>query len=1040
MTETVVGGEEELSNRLKDSYPYRGDGTGRSEPVTIRGIKIRSDSDVSDTSSTGSKDGNSSKRKSFFSQPHGTLEYRVMARDTLDSIALSFDSSPSQLMRLNHLASRMIFPGQVLYVPDPDAEVPLSPVLASPPSSAPSDAEPLKKADVPTISMKPRDVPTVSQGPPSSSSKKGRTGSGRSFSLRRSFTRDHADDRSKSNRPPLQKAKSMPQPGCAVRQKSVEWDSEDSRQYLKIDVKYITDGEGVVSGTMLVTPNAIMFDPNVSDPLVKDRGAGPYGVMTNMDMVFGAAMYHDISAMSLKTQSSAENQEKPCCPVYVPDKGGIRIKRSIPEVTNNSEEDIKNGLILAQDIRKRLTGCSDDPPEKGKDNNSKDATQESPAQSEPGCREADGDQSKRTEGGDVSDGALLENVTKLKTGDSQNGEEVKEAEGVVDAKVEGAEQSQSDSQKEQSAEEEEEEKVNCPTSLGYERLQSPTEGDQGTKRFSEHVVDDDEVSSKAAKRMEDGSEEESGDNGEEGAAKDDVDGRRMKRVESGDSEKSLEPVEKEMEERLQEIERLLNSSDDRMDDACQEEEHTTSSPNDGTSTDSKTAEGDRTKAVGECPGECVVPDNSKDDKDQTETAESKQAFVDFSSGIFVSDCRKCSLVPDLKECIHVKATNEQTLKEIQEEGQLIRQMSGESKSPEDGSPEGSEGSAKVNGESNNNALRTTDATDGVIGEKPPAFPVNKPPTRQLEYNRTNFREFLPKKAQSYEDPPLYLCLRTKKPMQKTFSAIQDHRRKNKVPEYWFAIPKVKADNLYAFFLQWSPDLYGKEVSPSEVGFVVVQDSQEEEELELIEDFFKEPIHKDWEIITREEASKRRMTILECEMNLPLPELVGESSLLCNDYVRKLAKNLPPRTEGYSWVLVFNTSIHGYSLHSLYRNMAGWESPLLIILRDSEGHLFGALTSCSLRVSDHYYGTGESFLFRFRDEELEMYKWTGENNFFMKGDMDCVCIGGGEGDFGLWLDGDLYHGRSHPCKTFANEVLSSKEDFIIADMEAWGFTT
>lgn len=98
---------------------------------------------------------------------------------------------------------------------------------------------PLALKDVPTVAMKPRDVPTVSQAPPP---KKGRTGTGRSFSLRRSFTRDHSDQKSKS-RPPLQKAQSLPQPGHAVRQKSVEWDSEDSRQYLKLDVKYITDGE-----------------------------------------------------------------------------------------------------------------------------------------------------------------------------------------------------------------------------------------------------------------------------------------------------------------------------------------------------------------------------------------------------------------------------------------------------------------------------------------------------------------------------------------------------------------------------------------------------------------------------------------------------------------------------------------------------------------------------------------------------------------------------------------------------------------------------
>ena len=43
-----------------------------------------------------------------------------------------------------------------------------------------------------------------------------------------------------------------------------------------------------------------------------------------------------------------------------------------------------------------------------------------------------------------------------------------------------------------------------------------------------------------------------------------------------------------------------------------------------------------------------------------------------------------------------------------------------------------------------------------------------------------------------------------------------------------------------------------------------------------------------------------------------------------------------------------------------------------------------------------------------------------------------------GLFGLWLDGDLNHGRSHSCKTFDNETLSSKEDFICRGLEAWSF--
>ena len=55
----------------------------------------------------------------------------------------------------------------------------------------------------------------------------------------------------------------------------------------------------------------------------------------------------------------------------------------------------------------------------------------------------------------------------------------------------------------------------------------------------------------------------------------------------------------------------------------------------------------------------------------------------------------------------------------------------------------------------------------------------------------------------------------------------------------------RADNLYDFFLQWTPDIYGKDIDASDVGFVVVD--QEDTSLEVVEDFFDEPITKDWEV-------------------------------------------------------------------------------------------------------------------------------------------------------------------------------------------------
>lgn len=63
--------------------------------------------------------------------------------------------------------------------------------------------------------------------------------------------------------------------------------------------------QGVVYGVLIVTPNAFMFDPNVSDPLVIERGPESYGVIAPMDYVVNAAIYHDIAHMRV---ANAENK------------------------------------------------------------------------------------------------------------------------------------------------------------------------------------------------------------------------------------------------------------------------------------------------------------------------------------------------------------------------------------------------------------------------------------------------------------------------------------------------------------------------------------------------------------------------------------------------------------------------------------------------------------------------------------------------------------------------------------------------------------
>ncbi|XP_045716979.1 oxidation resistance protein 1 isoform X4 [Phyllostomus hastatus] len=289
----------------------------------------------------------------------------------------------------------------------------------------------------------------------------------------------------------------------------------------------------------------------------------------------------------------------------------------------------------------------------------------------------------------------------------------------------------------------------------------------------------------------------------------------------------------------------------------------------------------------------------------------------------------------------------------------------------------------------------------------------------------------------------FLCLRVGKPMRKTFvsqasATMQQYAQRDKKHEYWFAVPQERTDHLYAFFIQWSPEIYAEDAGEytREPGFIVVKKI---EESETNEDSTNEAAAREWEITTREDINSKQVAPLKADLESESfrPNLSDPSELLLPDQIEKLTKHLPPRTIGYPWTLIYGTGKHGTSLKTLYRTMTGLDTPVLMVIKDSDGQVFGALASEPFKVSDGFYGTGETFVFTFCPE-FEVFKWTGDNMFFIKGDMDSLAFGGGGGEFALWLDGDLYHGRSHSCKTFGNHTLSKKEDFFIQDIEIWAF--
>ncbi|XP_078481137.1 oxidation resistance protein 1 [Ciona intestinalis] len=323
---------------------------------------------------------------------------------------------------------------------------------------------------------------------------------------------------------------------------------------------------------------------------------------------------------------------------------------------------------------------------------------------------------------------------------------------------------------------------------------------------------------------------------------------------------------------------------------------------------------------------------------------------------------------------------------------------------------------------------------------------------------------------------MYLCVRSNTPMMKTFSINSDlekgntsmtssSRSNDESKEIWFQTHRERSDQLLAFFMQWNPDPYTLDFAEQN-GFVVMDPLTEFEindkpkcdvidsdtrgrsstntSLEFIEDFFAESrIEKEWEIVSVEEA-RRRSTLGAIELadddTSLMPDLLDSSNLLNDDTLLELCRHIPARTIGCAWKLLYSTFEHGMSLRTLYRKVTNKyheDTPVVIVVQDSNGHVFGAFCSNEPHVSEHFYGTGETFLFTL-EPNIEIFTWSGENNFFVKGNPDSLSIGGGDGSSGLWLDSDLCHGSSHTCLTFQNNPLASTEDFFIQNVEVWGF--
>uniref|UniRef100_A0A9J8CUT8 Oxidation resistance protein 1 n=1 Tax=Cyprinus carpio carpio TaxID=630221 RepID=A0A9J8CUT8_CYPCA len=750
-------------------------------------------------------------RRMSFQRPKGTIEYSVESRDTLNSIALKFDTTPNELVQLNKLFSRNVVPGQVLYVPDPEYVS----SAGSSPSFSPSS--PLS----PTSSE--ADLEKDSNGPP----------------------------RSDAPAPPVISAL---RPSRVVSSTSEEEEAL-TEKFLKINCKYITDGKGVVSGVLLVTPNNIMFDPHRTDPLVLERGCEEYGIMCPLDEVQSAAVYREI------TDSKIRDSIPPC---------------------------ISHSLCLChRDFEAVFSGSS-----------------------------------------------------------HQTDQRLRE---------------------------------------GYDSTSTAPRSTEGS--ISEDVF----------------------------------------------TESELSPIREERQstEELQQEDRSSGASSQSVQTLLQEPQ---------TDEGSHTEEEEKKPEEGEQASETAQPKQPSQNQPSTPTSRDHQQ---------PPHCQTEGVAPSSGSQSSAPGAGEATGQESSPNGAKLTQDS----------------------ETNVEELRKMWKSHTMQQAKEQRESVQQSHCTHIDNSHFNHLECPEEERSHSQKSHKFLCLRVGKAMKKTFvsnasASMQQYAQRDRKHEYWFAVPQERSDHLYVFFIQWSPDVFGDGVGSisRDPGFIVVkkiEESEAYEEQQTVENSAKEWEVVSWteyhrridalnsedlrslckrlQITTKEDVNSKHGTSITASLEPETfkPNLNEPSDLLEAEQIEKLAKHLPPRTVGYPWNLAFSTSKHGMSIKTLYRAMQDQDSPMLLVIKDSDGQIFGALASEPFKVSEGFYGTGETFLFTFYPE-FEVYKWTGDNLFFIKGDMDSLAFGGGSGEFGLWLDGDLYHGRSHSCKTFGNPMLSMKEDFFVQDIEIWSF--
>ncbi len=181
----------------------------------------------------------------------------------------------------------------------------------------------------------------------------------------------------------------------------------------------------------------------------------------------------------------------------------------------------------------------------------------------------------------------------------------------------------------------------------------------------------------------------------------------------------------------------------------------------------------------------------------------------------------------------------------------------------------------------------------------------------------------------------------------------------------------------------------------------------------------------------------------------IPELVGidklmfVSLILTQNHAIALYNHIPSHLGMQDMKLVYSMANDGSDLHTFYQKSKTLNNTILVI-QTVDGAEYGCYCASEWKNTPSYYGSGESFIFSYENNnKINVYKWTGINTFFQYSNNEQIAMGGGGEGFGLLLKDDFDISESLPCETYGNSVSldirnTNSTASKVCNVELWTF--